>query len=297
MTKTFFPQCMTFCSFSSLKLWGSLVKFSHSIFALPFALSMAVYVASYRNVNVWQYVLIILAMISARNAAMTFNRIVDKNFDGLNPRTCLRELPAGKLSLGSAYFFLTLNSLLFLLAAALLGWHALILAPLVLGVLFGYSLAKRFTAYSHYILGLSLALAPGGVWYALTAEFAWLPIPFMLGVLFWVAGFDILYACQDKDFDVANKLHSWPAKFGNERSFLIARFSHVLAILAFVFFGQQAELGSYYFVGLLLFAGLLVSQQLLVSPQNLAKLDIAFFSRNGMASCVFFVFMCLDVWL
>ncbi len=279
---------------SKVQTWGALIKFSHSVFALPFALSMAVFVAHRREVLLSQWIWIVVALVAARSAAMTFNRIVDRHFDAQNPRTRQRELPSGKINLQSAQLFLALSSLVFVISAAALGLHCLYLSPLVLAVLLLYSLCKRFTTYSHLVLGLSLALAPGGVWYALTAEFAWLPIPFMCGVLCWVAGFDILYACQDRDFDVSHKLHSIPAWLGLERAFLVSRALHLLTLMFFCIFGLVAELSVIYFGGLTVFGWFLFDQHQLVSPKDLSRLDAAFFTRNGFASVVFFGGMWLE---
>lgn len=274
--------------------WGGLVKFSHSIFALPFALSMALYVTHRQAVEPIKFAWIILALVAARSAAMTFNRIVDRHFDALNPRTRTREIPAGRINIRSAQIFLFLSALVFVFSAAALGTHCLVLSPVVLGVLLIYSVTKRFTSYSHFVLGISLALAPGGVWYAFTAEFAWLPVPLMLGVMFWVAGFDMLYACQDREFDAENHLHSMPVKLGADGAFLAARILHLLTLICFVWFGIWADLGLFYFIGIAFFAWLLFDQHSIVSPDDLSRLDAAFFTRNGVASIVFFVFMWLE---
>jgi 4-hydroxybenzoate polyprenyltransferase len=169
-----------------------------------------------------------------------------------------------------------------------------VLAPLVLGLLFVYSLTKRFTAYSHLVLGVCLALAPAGVWYALTARFDWEPLPLLAGVLFWVAGFDLLYACQDIDIDRRAGLCSIPAKYGVAASLRLSLVFHVLALLAFILFGQSAGLGVLFYAGLMFFAALLFSQHRLISARNLSRVNAAFFSRNGAASIVFFIAVLLD---
>lgn len=278
-----------------LLLWGRLVKFSHTIFALPFALSMLVYVAATTSVSALQLAAILLALVAARTAAMSFNRLIDRDIDALNPRTKGREIPSGLVSVRSAWQLCFASVALFLLAAAVLGTHCLVLTPVVLAVLLGYSFAKRFTSFSHLILGLALALAPGGVWYALTAQVALLPIWMMLGIVCWVAGFDILYSCQDSSFDRQHALRSIPALLGNEAAFFISRFMHIAAMGFFGIFGYAAGLGAFYWTGLALFALLLLSQHRLVSPGNLARIDAAFFTRNGAASVVYFFAMLADV--
>lgn len=270
-----------------LSVWGSLVRFSHTIFAMPFALSMFAYVASFAPVTAAQFGGILVALVAARTAAMTFNRIIDRDIDSLNPRTREREIPSGVVSIRSAWILWGLSCAAFLLASWSLGVHCLVLAPFVLAILCYYSWAKRFTSFSHVILGLSLAMAPGGVWYALTGYAAWLPVWMMAGVLFWVAGFDILYSCQDIDFDRGHSLRSVPVKYGEKGAFAISRACHVLAVLCLAGFGFHAGLGVPFWIGLTLFAVLLLQQHTLVGPGNLKKIDAAFFTKNGLASVVF----------
>lgn len=274
--------------------WGSLVKFSHTIFALPFALAMLVVVSAKVSVSFAQVILILLCLVSARTGAMGFNRLLDRHIDALNPRTSGRELPQGRISVGSVWMLLLLSYGTFLFFSYLLGTHTLILAPLVIAILSFYSWTKRFTPYSHLVLGLSLALAPGGVWYALTAEFAVLPIWLMTAVLFWVAGFDIIYSCQDVDFDRAHKLFSIPVKFGIDKALKVSKFLHFLAILCLLQFGMMAQLGVLYFVGVTVFAGIIISQHLIVSAGNLSRVNEAFFVRNGVGSVVYLISVLLD---
>lgn len=276
-------------------IWGKLVRFSHTIFAMPFALSMFVYVSSFTPVHSGQFVAIVIALIAARTAAMTFNRIVDRDIDRLNPRTREREIPSGVVSLRSAWMLWALSCCAFLLSAWALGLHCLVLAPFVLAILCYYSWAKRFTSWAHIVLGLSLAMAPGGVWYALTGQAAWLPVWMMLGVLFWVAGFDILYSCQDIEFDRTQSLWSVPAYFGENTAFSFARLFHVIAVGCLAAFGYQARLSGAFWMGLAVFAILLCQQHLLVGPGNLKKIDAAFFTKNGLASVVFFAAVLLAV--
>ena len=272
---------------AQLNTWAGLVKFSHTIFALPFALAMVVLAARRTPVTFGQVGWILVALVAARTAAMAFNRLVDLRIDSLNPRTRERELPAGAVSVRAVIGLIVAMSLLFLLAAGQLGNHCLVLAPLVLLLLFGYSLAKRFTAFAHLILGLALAAAPGGAWYALTADVSMLPVVLMVAVLFWVAGFDILYSCQDQAFDTRAGLHSVPVRWGLSGAFFIARCCHLLAVLLLVLFGFMAELGLGYTLGLSLFTAVLASQHWLVSPTDLTRINAAFFTRNGAASLIF----------
>lgn len=277
-------------------VWGRLVKFSHSIFALPFALSMFVIVARVHPVTFAQLGWILLALVSARTAAMAFNRLADRRIDALNPRTKTRELPAGVVSPASVAALVVIASAAFIAAAAMLGFHCLVMAPLVLAWLFFYSWTKRFTRYAHLVLGASLALAPGGVWYALTGTFAVLPLYMMAGVALWVAGFDVLYSCQDVEFDADQRLHSIPSRIGVARALLVARLMHLAAFVMLALFGLVADLSVLYFVGLGLFGGIIAGQHGLVSATDLSRVDAAFFTRNGIASVVYFAAVLLDSW-
>ena len=278
-----------------IQLWGTFVRFSHTVFALPFALAMLVIVSSRSNVSFSQVVTIIIAVIAARTAAMSFNRIVDAQIDTRNPRTANREIPAGRISYASATLLLCLSSLAFLFASALLGNHCLLLAPIVILILLGYSLTKRFTSGAHFVLGIALACAPGGVWYAITAEFAWFPVWMMLGVLFWVAGFDILYALQDESFDKKSNLYSMPVLVGSKCALSIARLSHILAVIFFIIFGITANLSFAYAAGVVFFAWMLFSQQRLVRVDELDKIERTFFNRNAWGSIVYFFAVLIDV--
>ena len=241
-----------------------------------------------------QVVLIIAAVVAARTAAMSFNRIIDRRIDALNPRTRERELPRGTVSLLSASILALISSLIFVACAALLSTGCAMLSPLVLAVLLLYSCTKRFTAYSHLVLGLALALAPGGAWFALSSKVEFLPMLLMLGVMLWVAGFDILYACQDIDFDRSAGLHSIPARFGVERAFRIAQLLHLCCVLLLFAFVYMATLGVAAYVGVVLFAIALASQYSLIRPNDLERIDLAFFVRNGVASCMFFLAILVD---
>ena len=277
-----------------ISLFGSFVKFSHTIFALPFALSMAAVVARKFPVSALQITWILVALVAARTAAMSFNRIVDREIDRKNPRTINREIPSGKVSVKGAYALFLLSVGIFHLAAFGLGLHCLVLAPLVMFFLCFYSWTKRFTVLSHLVLGIALALAPGGVWYSLTGVIAWTPIYMMLAVAFWVAGFDIIYSCQDSSFDKENLLFSIPSHFGIEKALLIAQISHLICSLFLFLFGVVSQMNLLYFLGCVVFSIILASQHFLLSEKDLSKVNEAFFSRNGMASVVFLLFVFLD---
>ena len=266
-----------------------MVKFSHTLFALPFALAGAALAAAERGIT-WQQVLwIVVATFGARNAAMGFNRLADQAHDARNPRTRNRELPSERLSRRAVWALTSLLAALFVFAASrlspLCGW----LAPVALAVVFGYSFTKRFTWASHLILGLALAMAPVGGWVAVSGSFsatAWL-----LGaaVLMWVAGFDVLYACQDLEFDRREGLHSIPARFGLHRSLAIARGLHGAALAALAGVGLVAKLPAVYWVGLGIVAAVLIWEHRLVQADNLSKLDVAFFTMNGIISVIYLV--------
>lgn len=285
---------MQFNPFSQLLLYGRLVKFSHSVFALPFALSMFVVTTAYAHFSWRLLVAIIICMFAARTAAMAFNRLLDRDIDAINPRTQARELPSGQIQISQVILLILLSATIFIVSAWSIGAHCLLLSPLVLAILFFYSWTKRFTSMSHLVLGLTLGLAPGAVWYAMTAIWAWQPVPLMLAVIFWVAGFDVLYACQDLEFDRKNKLFSIPVKFGLESAFKLARIFHFTSVVFLVCFGLLNNLQIYYFVGVFIFALIIASQHAIISPNDLSRMDQAFFTRNGLASVCFLIFVTID---
>jgi 4-hydroxybenzoate polyprenyltransferase len=272
---------------ATIQTWGRMVRFSHSVFALPFAVSGAVLAAVGHGIRARQLVWIVVAMVAARNAAMGFNRLVDQEIDRRNPRTSGRELPSGRLSRPAVWLFTGLLSALFVLASFQLGRLCGALAPVALAVVFGYSYTKRFTWWSHLVLGLALSIAPIGGWLAVRGTLA--PAPFFLAaaVLLWVAGFDVIYATQDVAFDRAQGLHSIPARFGIAASLGIARVLHAgtLALLAAV--GIAMGLHPIYWAGLGAIAILLVYEHRLVRPDDLSKLGIAFFRMNGVIGVVY----------
>ena len=283
--------------FRPIRTIGSLVKFSHTVFALPFALSMFVVASREQPVSLGQLWWILVCLVSARTAAMAFNRVFDADIDAKNPRTSSREIPAGVISRFSVGALVILFSVLFLYGAWKLGVHCFLLAPFVLGILLLYSCTKRFTSWSHVVLGLCLAMAPGGVWYAITGVVSIVPIVLMAAVLFWVAGFDILYSCQDSEFDRTEGLFSLPAYLGIEKSLLLSRAFHGIAVILLAVFGGVAELGWIYMTGVVVFSALLVNQHCLVSPGDMTRVNAAFFTRNGIASVALFGFVLLDVLL
>lgn len=262
------------------------IKFSHSIFALPFALIATLLATNGTLPTLPQFVFVILAMVGARTWAMGINRIVDAHIDAKNPRTASRALPAGRLPAARMLVFSVLGALLFIGAAAALSKAALYCAVPVLLILASYSYTKRFTFLCHFWLGFCLGLAPLGAWVALRQSLEPALIVLTFGITFWVAGFDIIYALQDENFDKSQKLHSIPAHFGTERALLIARLSHVLAALSFVFFGVVFNLGIAYFVGLGLSVALMIYEHFIVRKGDLNRIDLAFFNLNGWISVI-----------
>ena len=282
---------------SKAALTLSMVKFSHSVFALPFAL-MGAWLAS-GGVPHWKkLVWIVVAAVSARTAAMAFNRLVDRDIDADNPRTAVRELPSGALSPSYARGLVVVSSAIFVLAAYLLNPLSAALSPLVLVVLLGYSLVKRFSSLVHFVLGVALGLAPLGAWIAVRGNFEGdLAIPLLLfaAVWTWVAGFDVIYSCQDAAFDASRGLHSLPAKLGIGRSLLVSRLLHVLTVLALCWLGVRADLGAVYFGAAALAALLLVWEQSLVRADDLSKVNVAFFTVNGWVGIALFVGLAVDM--
>ena len=266
----------------------SFVRFSHSVFALPFALTgglLAWRAAPFR----WSQVLwVLVAMVSARSAAMAFNRLVDARFDGLNPRTAMREIPSGAMSRTEATLFVGVSSVVFVLASTRLSPLCGMLSPVALAIVFWYSVAKRFTSYTQAFLGLAMAVAPVGGWLAAGGRGGWEPWVLGLAIGLWVGGFDILYACQDLAFDRANGLHSIPVRFGIARSLLISRALHVAAVAAMAALAWLVPLGSLYLAGVAMVAALLIYEQSLVSEHDLSQVKRAF-DLNGWVGILYFV--------
>jgi 4-hydroxybenzoate polyprenyltransferase len=281
----------------SLKDYFSLVRFSHTVFAMPFALigfSLAVS-GENQSFSLRLLLLIVLCMIFARNAAMGFNRIADNRFDALNPRTRNREIPAGAISIKAAAIFVIVNSLLFIITAGFINTLTLILSPVALLIILGYSLTKRITSLSHFILGLGLSLAPIGAYISVTGTFALLPVIYSLIVITWVSGFDILYALQDEDFDKSNRLHSIPAVTGIRRAIIISIGIHILTIILVITAGFLGKGGVLYWIGTLIFASLLIYQHIIVKHDDLSRLTVAFGTTNGIVSIFFSLFVIIDL--
>jgi 4-hydroxybenzoate polyprenyltransferase len=263
-----------------------MIKIEHSVFALPFALVAAFQAAA--GPPPWPVLLLILAaMVSARSAAMSFNRLLDAELDAANPRTADRSIPSGRLSRRFAALFTAFMILIFLAVCRLLNPLAFALAPFALLVLLGYSATKRFTSLSHLVLGLALALSPVGAWVAVAGHLAWEPFVIAAAVLLWTAGFDILYACQDLAFDRAKGLHSIPARLGLRRSLHLSRLFHLSALLLFALQGLLFLPHLVYFFGLLCMAALLLAQHVVVGHGDLSRIDFAFFTLNGAVALLF----------
>lgn len=276
---------------ANLKDYFSLVKFAHTAFALPFALigyTLGVQVAGF---NPWVLVGVLACMVLARNAAMGFNRLVDRKFDAKNPRTATREIPAGKISVRAATWFVVLNALAFMGVAALFNPLTGMLSPLVLVVLLGYSYTKRFTALCHLVLGLGLAIAPGAAYIAVTGTLVMTPVWLSVLVLSWVAGFDIIYALQDTGFDRDEKLHSIPAALGVRGALTVSLLLHVVSVAMVVVVGTRLGNTLLYWVGAAVFLALLVYQHVVVRPNNLSKIGAMFGLTNGVASILYAVFV------
>jgi 4-hydroxybenzoate polyprenyltransferase len=313
---------------STVKNYLSLVKFSHTIFAMPFALigfslgvvgwsrdiivpgwhirsygllpppvvyDDAVYPENGRAFLV-RFLLVIGCMIFARSAAMAFNRWLDEKFDALNPRTAIREIPAGIISKNSALRFVIFNCLAFIVCTWFINPLCFALSFVALAVVLGYSYTKRFTPLCHLVLGLGLSLAPIGAYLAVTGHFALLPILFSLTVIFWVSGFDIIYALQDEEFDKTHQLYSMPSWLGKRKALRVSEFLHVLSTICVVAAGLCGGFGWWYWAGVAVFMGMLIYQHAIVRPTDLSRVNLAFMTANGIASVVFACFVIADLW-
>ena len=282
-----------------MKNYLSLVKFSHTIFAMPFALIGFFLAVQYTPaVFEWHLLLkVILCMVFARNAAMAFNRFIDRNIDEKNPRTAIREIPAGIINANAALWFVIINSVAFIITTYFINPLCLALSPVALSVVLGYSITKRFTALCHLILGLGLSLAPIGAYLAVVGRFDIIPILISFAVLFWVGGFDIIYALQDEDFDRENDLFSIPVWLGKPKALMLSNVLHAITAGLLFFAGQFGDFHWLYWVGFTVFTGLLVYQHSLVKPTDLSKIGLAFFTTNGVASVLFAVFVIADLYL
>ena len=270
-----------------------LIKFSHSIFALPFAFTSALIAAS--GIPTFSQIFwITVAMVGGRTGAMGMNRIIDRKIDALNPRTKNRELPRGVIKTGEAFIFTIIAFALLLFAAYKLNPLCLKISPIVLLVLFTYSYTKRFTWLSHIVLGTALSLAPLGAWIAIKGTFDFQILPLCFAVMFWVAGFDVFYAMQDIDFDKKHGLYSIPSAFGIKTSLRIARLFHLITIAMLLGLMPIFNLGVLYLFGVLIASALMLYEHSLIKPADLSKLDMAFFNMNGYISITIFVFTLMN---
>jgi 4-hydroxybenzoate polyprenyltransferase len=300
----------------------SLIKFSHTIFAMPFAMigfflgimknrlprglrgfnrfigrsGLDLQVGPKQN---WpaKLLLVILCMIFARSAAMAFNRWLDRHFDAKNPRTAIREIPAGIISANSAVLFTIAAATLFVLTTYFINPLCFFLSPVALIVVLGYSYTKRFTPLCHLVLGIGLSLAPIGAYLAVTGTFALLPVLFSLAVIFWVSGFDIIYALQDEEFDKANDLYSMPSWVGKSKALTFSKFLHALCAACVLMAGKYGAFGWWYWTGVFIFMGMLLYQHSIVRPNDLSRVNLAFMTANGIASVVFSIFVITDLFV
>jgi 4-hydroxybenzoate polyprenyltransferase len=305
---------------STVRNYLSLIKFSHTIFAMPFALIgffLGAMELNNRNrflirigwgwdiTNIYWWkenfvtrlILVILCMVFARSAAMAFNRYLDRNFDSRNPRTAIREIPSGIISANSALVFTVISSFLFIITCYLINRICFILSPVALLVVLGYSYTKRFTSLCHLFLGLGLSLAPIGAFLAVTGYFSFLPILFSLAVIFWVSGFDIIYALQDEEFDKSQSLYSMPAWLGKAKALRVSEILHMLSAGCVIAAGIVGAFGALYWIGVALFTGMLVYQHSIVKPNDIKKVNLAFMTANGIASVVFAAFVIADLFI
>ena len=304
---------------ASVRSYLSLIKFSHTIFAMPFAIigfflgwqarldAREQFLRSYIPEHWLTYrenllkpllptfILIILCMVFARSAAMAFNRYLDRKFDEKNPRTAVREIPSGIITPQNALAFTIISSIIFMGCCLLINSICFFLSPLALLIILGYSYTKRFTALCHLILGLGLSLAPIGAYLAVTGHFSVLPVLFSIAVLFWVSGFDVIYALQDEEFDKSQNLYSMPAALGKAKALRISELLHLISAAVIAYAGIEGNFGWLYWIGVAVFVGMLIYQHSVVSPENLSRVNIAFMTANGIASVVFAVFVILDI--
>jgi 4-hydroxybenzoate polyprenyltransferase len=308
---------------STVKKYLSLIKFSHTIFAMPFAMIGFVLALTrhhfitqwnlnkaigWSEVNWWEsdsrmlilaikFALVVFCMIFARSAAMAFNRYLDRHFDALNPRTAIREIPAGILKADRVLLFTIVCSLLFVVCCWFINRLCFFLSPVALFVVLFYSYTKRFTPLCHLVLGLGLSLAPIGAYLAVTGQFAVLPILFSLAVIFWVSGFDIIYALQDEEFDKSNRLYSIPAWLGKSKGLRVSELLHVLSAACVIMAGVYGHFHWLYWGGVAIFVSMLLYQHSIVKPTDLRRVNLAFMTANGIASVVFAVFVIADLFI
>lgn len=318
---------------SKVKSYLSLIKFSHTIFAMPFAMigffipasNLIKFFLVYDNNDfpcfpdnslytgrvIWFEIgspvsvtellirlgLIILCMVFARSAAMAFNRYLDRTFDAKNPRTAIREIPSGTISAKNAMIFTLVSCALFIVTCYFINKICFYLSPVALAVVLGYSFTKRFTPLCHIILGLGLSLAPIGAYLAVTGQFAFLPILFSLTVIFWVSGFDVIYALQDEEFDKSHQLYSIPAWLGKAKALRVSELLHLFSAAAVFYAGIYGHFGWLYWIGVAIFTSMLIYQHSVIKPTDLRKVNLAFMTANGIASVVFAIFVVADLFI
>lgn len=304
---------------SKVKSYLSLIKFSHTIFAMPFALIGFFIGLQYHKQDkiidnplnhykilgsypplersLFILLLVLLCMIFARSAAMAFNRYLDRSFDAKNPRTAIREIPSGVIKANNALVFTLVSSLLFVVCSFFINPLCFYLSPVALLVVLGYSYTKRFTPLCHLVLGLGLSLAPIGAYLAVTGRFDFLPVLFSFAVLFWVSGFDIIYALQDEEFDKENKLYSIPAWLGKAKALRMSELLHLISAFCILYAGWQGNFGWLYWIGAAIFIVMLGYQHSIVKPTDLRRVNLAFMTANGIASVVFAIFVIADLFL
>ncbi|MBN8703170.1 MAG: UbiA family prenyltransferase [Bacteroidetes bacterium] len=284
---------------ATTKNFLSLVKFSHTIFALPFAMIgfFSAVKLTESSFDIFLLAKVVLCMVFARSAAMAFNRYLDRQIDAKNPRTKIREIPSGIITEKSALAFTISNCILFVGTTFFINNLCFALSPVALAVVLGYSFTKRFTSLCHLVLGLGLSLAPIGAYIAVSGSFALLPVLLSIVVLCWVSGFDIIYALQDEDFDKSENLFSIPVVFGKKGALVISRILHTTCAVILLLIGSLFHFEMLYFVGTVLFIGLLIYQHSIVKPNDLSKVNIAFFTTNGIASILYAVFYISNLYL
>jgi 4-hydroxybenzoate polyprenyltransferase len=293
---------------NTVKNYLSLVKFSHTIFALPFALigfflgvmwkqAHTTTTAPYYIFYGLPFIGVLICMVTARSAAMAFNRYLDRSFDAKNPRTAIREIPKGIISPSSALRFVILNCIIFIAATFFINKICFFLSPVALFVVLFYSYTKRFTALCHLVLGLGLSLAPIGAYLAVTGRFDILPLLFSFAVIFWVSGFDIIYALQDVDFDQSQHLYSIPATVGKTKALRVSELLHILSAACVIAAGFYGHFHFMYWIGIAVFCGMLLYQHSIVKPNDLRRVDLAFMTANGIASVVFGMLVITDMFI
>jgi 4-hydroxybenzoate polyprenyltransferase len=283
---------------NKLQNYLSLIKFSHTIFALPFAIIGFSLASVYSEFNLIKFIQILLCMVFARSSAMAFNRFIDREIDLKNPRTAtVREIPSGKISPKNALLFVIINVVLFIATTYYINNLCFALSPVALLVILGYSYTKRFTSLCHLVLGIGLGLAPVGAYLAVANQFSWIPVVIGFSVMFWVAGFDIIYALQDDDFDKENNLNSIPVLLGRKNALLFSRILHIFTSINLFIVGYFGSFDYLYWIGFILFSALLSYQHRIIKQDDLSKVGMTFFTTNGVASILFGIFVVLDIFV